>query len=388
MPAVHARPAIEEDLGGEARVTPLELFFDLVFVFAITQVTGMISDDPTWGGLGRGLLVLAVLWWCWAAYAWLTNTVDPEEGAARLVVFVAMGALLVVSLAVPGAFDDDALLFALAYMVVRVLHAALYVVASTEDEPLRAAVRNLLGPALGGPVLLIAASAFDGAAQGAIWIAAIVLDMGWPLVSGMEGWRLSPAHFAERHGLIIIIALGESIVAVGIGAEGLGLDAGVLVPAALAIGVSAALWWAYFDVVAPVAEHRLEALTGVARAELGRDSYSYLHLPMVAGIVLFAVGVKKTLGHSGDELATVPAVCLAGGVALYLLAHILFRLRNVGSLNRQRLVVAALLLAFVPAATEAPALVSLGVVFALCAALIAYEAIVFAESRERVRTAR
>lgn len=320
MPAVHARPAIREDLGGEARVTPLELCFDLVFAFAITQVTGMISDDPSWAGLARGLLVLAVLWWCWAAYAWLTDTVDPDQGAARLVVFVAMAALLVVSLAVPGAFGDDALVFALAYLVVRVPHAALLVGASSEDGPLRAAVRYLLGPAMAGPVLLIAASAFDGAAQAAFWCAAIAVTMGWPLISGMEGWRLAPAHFAERHGLIVIIALGESIVAVGIGAAGLGLDADVIAGAVLAVGVSAMLWWAYFDVVAFVAE-----------------------------------------------------------------AHIAFRLRNVGTINRQQLVVAVALLAFVPAAPALPALASLSIVFALCAGSIAYEAIWLADARRRVR---
>jgi low temperature requirement protein LtrA len=184
----------------------------------------------------------------------------------------------------------------------------------------------------------------------------------------------------------MIIALGESIVAIGLGSTDL-LGTGALTAALLGLAVAAALWWAYFDVVALVAERRLREQTGSAQLRMARDSYSYLHLPMVAGIILFAVGVKKTLEHVGDPLDVVPAVCLCGGVALYFVAHILFRLRNVGTINRQRLVVAALLAALVPVALEIPSLATLTAVTALCAALIAYEAIRFAEARDRVRHA-
>ena len=214
----------------EERVTPLELFFDLVFVLAITQCTALMAAEPTWVGLPRGLAVLAVLWWCWGGYAWLTSVVDPEEGAVRLAMFGAMAGLLVAALCVPEAFDDSALLFACAYGVVRVAHIALFVLAS-RDDPGTALFRRRLprAPPI-GVGLLIAAAFADGWVQGALWVVALLIDIGGPAVFGVEGWKLVPGHFAERHGLIVIIALGESIVAIGIGAVG-EVDAGVVAAA-------------------------------------------------------------------------------------------------------------------------------------------------------------
>jgi low temperature requirement protein LtrA len=372
------------DENGEERVTPLELFFDLVFVFAFTQVTALISSDPSWAGLAKGLVVLGVLWWAWAAYAWLTNTVDPEEGEVRLVVFGAMVAMLVASLAVPDVFGDDAFVFACAYAVVRIAHLALYAFAGRGDRDLLAAIGRLSVGSLVAITLLFVASALDGPAQTALWVIALTCDFLGAFIGGGRGWRLEAGHFAERHGLIVIIAIGETIVALGASAtHDLGL--GVLAAAGLALAIAFALWWAYFDVVAIVAERRLREATGKAQLTMARDSYSYLHLPMIAGIILFAVGVKKTLLDIGEPLATVPAVALCGGVALYLGAHILFRLRNVRTLSRRRLVVTLVLVALIPVALEIPALATLAVVAALCVGLIAYEAIRYAEDRERVR---
>jgi low temperature requirement protein LtrA len=379
-----ARGRVQER--SEERVTPLELFFDLIFVFAITQVTGLVSADPTWAGLTEGLLVLGVLWWAWAAYAWLTNTIDPEEGIVRLAMFGAMGAMLVASLAVPDVYGDDAFLFACAYALVRIAHLVLYAVAGRGDRDLLQAIARLGAGTVAGIGLLFLASALDGPRQTAVWALALLVDLAGAWIGGGRGWRLAASHFAERHALIVIIALGESIVALGLGATNQ-LSAGVVTAALLGLAVAAALWWAYFDVVSIVAERRLRETTGNAQLRMARDSYSYLHLPMVAGIVLFAVGVKKTLGDVGGELEHVPAVALCGGVALYLFAHILFRLRNVRSLNRQRLVVGVLLVALLPAAVEVPALATLAAVAALCVGLIAYEAIRFAEARDRVRRA-
>ena len=374
------------DTAHEQRVTPLELFFDLVFVFAITQVTAFIADDPTWGGMARGLLILGVVWWAWAAYAWLTNTVDTEETRARVAMFVSMAAMFVVSLAVPGAFDDHALLFAGAYLVVRAAHILLYGYASN-DVGVRAAVKRLAPSTFIACGLLVAAAALDGVPQGAMWAAAIAVDYSGPIVAGMSGWTLHPAHFAERHGLIVIIAFGESIVATGLGAQGVGLDLGVVTAAVLAIAIAAALWWAYFDVVALVAERRLREASGLARLAMARDSYSYIHLAMIAGIVLAALGAKKTIAHVDDPLETVSAVALCGGVALYLFGHLAFRLRNVGSLNRPRLVTALACLALIPLARETDALVTMALLTSLCAGLILYEVVRYREARERVRTA-
>ena len=375
-----------QEEGAEERVTPLELFFDLIFVFAITQVTGIVVEDPTWSGLARGVVVLGVLWWAWAAYAWLTNTINPEEGAVRIAMFAAMGAMLIASLAVPDVFGDDALLFACAYAFVRIAHLVLYAIAGWGDRDLLAAVARLgVGTAIGVGLLFVAAG-LDGRLQVAIWALALLLDLLGAYVGGGRGWRLSAGHFAERHALIVIIALGESIIALGVGATH-ELGPGEIVAALLGLAVAAAMWWAYFDVVAIVAERRLHQLHGEAQLAMARDSYSYLHLPMVAGIILFAVGVKKTLGDVGEPLKLVPAVTLCGGLALYLVAHILFRLRNVGSLNRQRLVVAAALLALLPLALEIAALLTLALVALLSVGLIAYEAIRFADARDRVRHA-
>jgi len=330
--------------------------------------------------------VLAILWWAWAAYAWLTNTINPEEGFVRLAMFGAMGAMFIASLAVPGAFDDDAVLFACAYSLVRIAHLSLYAVAGWGDRDLLGAIARLGVGSVVAATLLFVAAGLDGAAQGIVWAVAVVIDLLGAYIRGGRGWKLSAGHFAERHGLIVIIALGESIVALGAGATG-PLTAGVVVAALLGFAVAAALWWAYFDVVSIVAGRKLREATGKAQLTMARDSYSYLHLPMVLGIVLFAVGLKKTLAHVGDPLALIPAISLCGGVALYFVAHILFRLRNVGSLNRHRLVASALLVAFVPAAVELPALATLATVTAICAALIAYEALRFSEARDRVRHA-
>jgi low temperature requirement protein LtrA len=366
-------------------VTPLELFFDLVFVLAITQCTALMAATPTWQGLARGLLVLGVLWWSWVGYAWLTSVVDPEEGAVRIVIFAAMAALLVAALCVPGAFGDDALLFACAYGVVRAAHIALFVLLGRDDPSFMRSTLGLAGGTAVGVTLLLVASGTDGRLQGLLWTVALVLDMAEPFFFGSEGWRLAPRHFAERHGLIVIIALGESIVAIGVGAKA-HVDAGIVAAAVLGTAVAAAFWWLYFDVVALVAERNLvRAPVGQVQNEIARDSYSYLHFPMVAGIVLVALGMKKTLGNVGESLELVPASALLGGSALYLLAHVAFRWRNVHTVNRQRLVCALLLVAAIPAGVEFPSLVTLGGLAALLTALIAFEAIHFADARERIR---
>jgi low temperature requirement protein LtrA len=368
------------------RVTPLELFFDLVFVLAITQCTALMADDPTWAGLARGLLVLGVLWWSWVGYAWLTSVLDPEEGGVRLVMFLAMAALLVVSLCVPGAFGDDALLFACAYGVVRFSQIGLFLIASRENPALRQSVLGLAGGTAVGVGLIVAASGLDGWAQGAVWALALALDMAEPFFFGSEGWSLEhPGHFAERHGLIIIIALGESIVAIGIGA-GVVVDTGVVAAATLGIAVAAALWWLYFDVVALLSERDLARLPpGRERNERARDTYSYIHFPMVAGIVLLALGLKKTLEDVGKELDVEIASAMLGGVALYLLAHVAQRYRNVHTVNFHRLVCAVVLVLLIPVAVELPALAALAGLTAVVWALVGMEAMRYAGSRQRAR---
>jgi len=349
-----ARVATEGGDSYEQRVTPLELFFDLVFVFALTQVTGFLADHLTWVGMLQGAALLAVLWSSWAVYSWLTNAVPAEEVIpARLVIFTAMAAMFVTSLAIPGAFGEYGVLFGSAYLVVQLLQVALYALATGSEPEQRRAILRLAPGYVGAPALLIVAGFLDGIAQGALWAVALAVGYGVAFVRGVSGFKIHAGHFAERHGLVVIIALGESIVAAGVGASGLALGPGVIVTLVLGIALAAALWWAYFDLVMLTAERRLSAARGEERARLARDSFSYLHLPMVAGIIFVALGIKQTLAHVGEPLGPVPAVALCGGVVLYLLGLNAFRLRGIGSVSVPRLVVTILCLALIPVAVSA-----------------------------------
>jgi low temperature requirement protein LtrA len=380
-------PHLSAVMRSEDRVTPLELFFDLVFVLAITQCTTLMAHEPTWTGLGRGLVVLGLLWWSWVGYAWLTSVVDPEEGGVRLVLFAAMAALLVTSLCVPHAFGDLGLTLALAYGAVRAAHIALFTLASRDDPGLRHSVVGLATSTTVGIGILVAGSFVHGDARLGVWAGALALDMAGPLFIDTSGWRLVPGHFAERHGLIVIVALGESIVAIGVGARA-GVDGGVVLAAVLGVAVAAALWWVYFDVAALVGAQRLTEVEAVqARNELARDAFSYLHLPMVAAIVLVALGMKSTLAGVGDPLRWQTATALPGGAALYLLAHVAFKLRSLGTVSVQRLVAAGVSIALIPMARRVDALVTIAAVGAVLWALIAFETTRYAEGRGRVRHA-
>jgi low temperature requirement protein LtrA len=378
-------PRIRPTRRDEARVTSLELFFDLVYVLAVTQCTALMAHDPSWTGLVEALAVLALLWWSWGGYAWLTSLIDPEEGAVRILMFGAMAAALVASLCVPQAFGDLGLAFALAYGVLRLAHLGLYTISARGEPALRRSIADLAASTAIALGLLTAAAFVDGWPKGVLWAVALLLDFGVPFVAGVGGWTLMPEHFAERYGLFVIIALGESVVAIGVGA-GDEVTAGIVVAAVLGVAIAAAMWWAYFDVVALIATERLVATPpGREQNALAQHAWSYLHLPMVAGIVLVAFGLKTTLAHVTDALGTIPAVALLGGAALYLLAHVGFRLRVMGTLNRQRLLTAIVLLALLPVGSRVPALAATAIVAAAMCGVVGYEAWHYAELRDRVR---
>src|SRR6266513_497072 len=369
----------------EDRVLPLELFFDLVFVLAITQCTTLMSHHTTWTGLGQGMLVLALLWWSWTAYAWLTSVVDPEEGGVRIALFAAMAAFLIAAICVPEAFGDLGTEFAVAYGAVRFAQIFLLALAGRDDRSFRRSVTGLGIGTTVGVALLIAGSFLDPGPQAAVWGFALILDMGEPYLFGSEGWHLVPGHFAERHGLIVIIALGESIVAIGLGA-GSHLTWGIATAAVLGIGVVAALWWTYFDIVALVSARRLvRAPEGKVRNELARDSYSYIHFLLVAGVILLALGLKKALGHPTDPLEDVPAFALVGGVAVYLVGLVCFRYRHVQTINRHRLGMALVMLALYPVAIELSALAMLVLLNLLLWSMIGNETRGYGENRAEVR---
>ena len=372
----------------EQRVTPLELFFDLVFVFAFTQVTTILSDDPTWGGLGHGLLILAALWWAWAANAWLTNTVDPGEGAVWGAMLVAMAAMFVAALAVPDALGRHGVVFGVAFLIVNVMHLTLYALGARDDRDLLAAILRIAPSTLAGTALIMAAGFVHDGLRAMLWLAALAVGFFGPLLVGMSGWRVQPAHFVERHGLIVIIAIGESLIAIGLGVRGTELGTGAIVAAVLGLAVTSSFWLAYFDFFAIRAQQLLTDRSGTQRTALARDAYTYLHLPMVAGIVLFAFAMKTTLAHVGDELDVISAVGLCGGPALYLFAYVLLRLRVSRTLGGGRLVAAVASALLVPIAVVVSALVALILLTAGWVGLHAYEIIWWHEARARTRALR
>lgn len=389
MEAAQPRTEPEHHVEAEHRVTVLELFFDLVFVFAITQVTSFLAHDLTMAGLGRGMLLVAALWWAWVAYAWLTNTLGGSSTAPRITVLLAMASMLIASLAVPNAFGEHAVLFAVSYAIVRVLHVLLYYLATRGQPGIGGAVVRLAPPLLLGSALLVTGAFVDGAPRMALWCVGLGVDYAGPALAGSRGWRVHATHFVERHGLIIIIALGEAIVSIGVGAAGMPLDLDVLAAALIGMTIAGAQWWAYFDSVSLAAEHRLARTEGDAQAALARDAYSYLHMPMVAGIILVALGFKKSLAHPGDPLPDIPSLALFGGAALYFAAHVAFRRRVLGTWSRPRAVVVVLLAAATAAGRHIPALASLALVAAVCVALAMWETSVYRRwlARRRRRTA-
>jgi len=378
----------EQHAEREQRVTPLELFFDLVFVFGFTQVTTVLSDDRTWSGLGHGLLILAALWWAWAAYAWLTNAVDPTEGALWGAILVAMAAMFIAALAVPEAFGCHGVIFGVAFLIVNLMYLALYALGARNDRDLLAAILRSAPAALAGSTLIVAAGFVDGWLRPMLWLAALAVGLFGPLLGGTSGWRVQPAHFVERHGLIMIIAIGESFVAIGLGARFTELSAGVIVASVLALVVATSFWLAYFDFFSIRGQQLLADRSGTERTALARDVYTFLHLPMVAGIVLFAFAMKTTLAHVGDELDTISAVALCWGPALYLFAYVTLRFRVARTLGRGRLVAATACGLLLPLALVLPALAALTLVAAVWVALHAYEIIWWREARAQTRALR
>jgi low temperature requirement protein LtrA len=394
-----ARPLVVP-VDESARVTTLELFFDLVFVFALTQITALMADDLTGRGLLRGLLILGLLWWSWTGYAWLFNLVVADEGAVRLSLFAAMGATFVMAVTIPEAFDDlpgglpGPVVFACCYFAVRLLHLGFFWILSREEPGLRRQVLRFTPSVAGGTGLLLVASQAHGTAQTALWALALAADFGGTFLGGASGWRLrSPGHFAERHGLIVIVALGESIVAIGVGVAALPISWPIVVASVLGLAVAGALWWAYFDTSALVGERALHRARDAERAALGRDAYSFLHVPLLAGIVLVALGLKKVLEYVGDTehhnlsdpLSFLALLALYGGVALYLFGHVCFKLRTARTVTVQRILAGTLLLGILPLAAALPALTALAVLVAVVVLLVGYETVRFAEARDRVR---
>jgi low temperature requirement protein LtrA len=338
------RPSTEQESEGpeEVRVSTIELFFDLVFVFAITQLTSLLAHEPTVTGLVRVVLVFGNLWWMYGGYAWLTNAVPPSELAPRLLVLLGMAGFLVAALAIPTAFDGGGVAFGLGYLLVNLVHTGMFLLSSHESTV--RAVRRLGPWNASTAVLLLVAGFTDGALQWGLWAAAFALHWITPLFTATAGFSIRAPHFVERHGLIVLIALGESIVAVGIGLTGLGLRVGHVVTAVLGLALAAALWWLFFDGEDQRAERALHAASAERTPWLALNAFGYAFLPVLGGIIVFAAGVKDAIERYGEPLPASTAWFLAGGVACYVAGLALFRhLHGIGPVGPRLAIAVAVL---------------------------------------------
>jgi low temperature requirement protein LtrA len=330
----------------ERRTSPVELLWDLVFVFAVTQVTTLLSHDLSWAGFGRGMIVLALVWWAWSAYVWAANAEREESRVLRAILLLGMVLIFIAGLALPDAFGDSATLFACAYAGVRLLHLALYAHASRRGNASWSAIAGFGVTVTIGMGLLVVGSFLSSEARVVFWTVALAIDYAGPAWLTRERLRglqeVAVAHFAERYGLFVIICLGESIVAIGLSAEGRPMDAELVAVVALGLLVTIGLWWTYFDRFASVAEARLRTHDDPVLA--AADGYSYLHLVIVAGVIVFAVGMKVTIRDLAEPPSDAARLALCGGIAMYLLGNVAFRLRMVGALGYAKVAGAAGLL--------------------------------------------
>jgi low temperature requirement protein LtrA len=380
-PLVGEETTVEE----ERKTSYLELFFDLVFVFAFTQVTALILEDTSVEGFLRAALVLAMVWWAWSAYAWMTNAIDIENVVTRLIIFAAMAAGFFMALAVPDAFQDEASWFAVAYFVVRVFNPTLYLWRARGDAELARGMIRLAPWFLVAATVALAGGFVDPDYRAWFWLASLTIDVVGTLRGARVGWRVSPSHFAERYALIVIIALGESIVAIGIGTSDLERDTTYALSVVVAFAGVAALWWAYFDFTAIAAERALHRASPQARGPLARDVFTYFHYPIVLGIILYAVAAEKTLEHPLDPLSEAGRWALGLGIALFLASFALMRFRVIRRVAWERLAAAAAALVVAVALDGTDAIVTLGVVIGVVVTSTAIETVRLRELRSEVR---
>jgi low temperature requirement protein LtrA len=352
---------------GEAaavRVSTLELFFDLVFVFTITQLTTVLVDEPNGRGVAQVVLMLGLIWWMYSGYAWLTNAVAPDSSRRRFLLLGGMAGFLVIALSIPDAFDGSGTAFGLAYLAVVLVHFGMFTRASSQTVV--EAVLGLARTNIPTALLVLAGGIAGGTATYVLWTLAFLGEWGVARYTTPRGFEVAAGHFVERHGLVVIVAIGESVVAIGIGAAGLAVDLELVAVAVLGLLLSACLWWAYFGAGDDDrAERALTSAPPERRFLMGFDGFGIWHIPILLGIIAAAAGIKKVTGHPGEELGTAQALQLGGGVALFMLGDLLFRRTLAIGAVRWRGVAVVAALATVPlglgvsAAAELAALVLL-----------------------------
>ena len=390
MPSI-SRVSLRRDSAAPQRATSLELFYDLVFVFAITQVSHLLLAHLTWEGAGQAALVLLVVWWSWNYTTWATNELDPDATLVRLLLIALMLASLLMAIAIPEAFGERGLLFAVAYVVIQIgRHTFLTYAAAAPGTVERARAASILVWFLAAGVLWIAGGIAEGPARTVLWLGALALDYAGPLVTFRvpgrprltpEAWEIGTEHFSERFQLFIIIALGETIVITGATTSELELTNATVAAFAVAFLTTAALWWLYFNLVAAISERRLAQAE--ARVLLARDAYTYLHVVLVAGILLNAVGDELVIAHPTEELSGAELAATVGGPALYLLAHVLLRLRMSGTLATRRLLGAAACVVIGLVGSALSALVVAALLLAVLVAVIVGDQLAGVHRRQR-----
>jgi low temperature requirement protein LtrA len=385
------RDSLRRDPGVEQRATSLELFYDLVFVFAVTQVSHLLLDHLNWEGVGQSTLVLLVVWWSWNYTTWVTNELDPRSTVVRLLLIALMLGSLLMAIAIPQAFGDKALLFAASYVAIQLGRHSFLTFAAAEPGTIeRQRAGRILTWFVAAGVLWIAGALADGPTRTVLWLAALAVDYAGPFMTfwlpgrprlGPEAWEVGTEHFAERFQLFVIIALGESIVVTGATTAELDLTTARVVAFALAFLATAAFWWLYFNLVATIVQRRLALAEN--RTLLARDAYTYLHVVIVAGILLTAVGDELVIAHPTEELPDNEVAAVVCGPALYLLAHVALRLRVTGTIGGRRLAGALACLAIGAIGTFAPALVVAALLLGVLVAVIVGDQLAGARRRGR-----
>jgi low temperature requirement protein LtrA len=367
--------AAAEVIDKDRLTSPVELLWDLVFVFAVTQVTTLLARDLSWAGLGRSMLVLALVWWAWSAYVWAANAQPSDSPTLRAALLIALLLIFISGLAIPGAFGSESKLFVMTYAGVRFIHLALYADASRRGHASWAAIAGFAVTVTAGMVLLVVGSFLDGASRVVLWTGAAAIDYAGPAwltrerLRGLQ--RVAVAHFAERYGAFVIICLGESIVAIGLGASGRTITTELVATVAAGVLIVVGLWWTYFDRFAAVAQERLRTHDDPVLA--AADGYSYLHLVIVAGIIVFAVGMRLATHGAGQPLSDAARLALCGGAALYLAGHAGFRLRILGTIGYDKLAAAGLILVVWAVGSGLPAWSVAAAVTVVLALLCAHE---------------
>jgi low temperature requirement protein LtrA len=376
--------APETEAEGERRTGYLELFFDLVFVFAVTQVTSLVSHDPTATGFAHGALVFALVWWAWSGYAWMTNAIDVERTETRIIMLAATAGSFFMAIALPGAYGDDGVRFVLAYLFVRVLHLGLYVGGLRGDEQ-QAAILRLAPYFLVAPLVAVPGGFVDGRGRALIWLVSLAIDVTGALSVGRAGFRVSPAHFAERYALFVIIAFGESIVAIGATAELLPRNGVFFATVSIAFALVATMWWSYFDFPALAAARALRFASPERRGPLARDLFTFFHFPNVLGIIFVAVAVKKALAHPSDPLPGSARAALALGISLFLMQFVLGRLRVIQRISWERLAGIAAVVLVVVVGRHLDAVWLLALALAVLVATTVAETVRLGQARVQIR---